>query len=115
MKLMGEVYAELWVAIKKEHGMNEDDIMVKWRQLIEFFRTQGHDVSDDTQSFWNSIGEGKPPTDEIWLGVGAGKTTGKPDYHGMYQVLGKLIQFLYEEVVHSGELSLKLHRTGASG
>ena len=109
---MAEVYAELWIKIDKEFEMDEKIIWSKWRQLIKSFQDQGFDLNDDTSSFASPE---KVPPNEIWVGLGSGSKTNEPDYDAMYQLYGKFVQFLYEDVLHNGPLNIKLERTGASG
>lgn len=66
---MGEVYAELWIKIKKEPEMNEEKILGKWQQLIKSFQKKGIDVNDDTSSFADP-NEVQVPPNEIWVGFG---------------------------------------------
>ena len=111
---MGEVYAELWIKIEKEFSMNEEKVLDKWHQLIKSFQKQGIDVNDDTLSFADP-NEVQVPPDEIWIGLGSGAKTSEPDYNAMYELFGKFVQFLYEEILHNGPLNIKLERTGGSG
>jgi hypothetical protein len=111
---MGEVYAELWIKIRSLFGMNEkkrERALNEWQQLIKSFQDQGIDVNDDTSSFASP--EEVPPN-EIWVGLGSGAKTEEPNYDAMYQLLGKFVQFLYEEALYR-DLNIKLERTGASG
>lgn len=109
---MGEVYAELWIKIEKESRMNEEKVLDKWQQFIKSFQDRGIDVNDDTSSFArpNEI-----PPNEIWIGLGSGEKTEEPNYDAMYELFGKFVHFLYEEILYNGPLNIKLERTGASG
>jgi len=109
---MGELYAELWIKIEKELSMNEKKVLDKWQQLIRSFRDKGIDVNDDTSSF---VDPDKVPKNEIWIGLGSGEKTKEPNYNAMYELFGKFVQFLYEEILYNGPLNIKLERTGASG
>lgn len=109
---LGEVYAELWIKLEKNFQMNKKTILNKWLQLIKSFQEQGIDVNDDTLSFARP---NKVPPNEIWVGLGSGKNTEEPNYDAMYELFGKFVQFLYEEILYNGPLNIKLERTGASG
>ncbi len=108
---MGETYAELWIQIEKSHLMNEGVIIDKWQQLIRVFQKQGFDVNDDTSSMGGTEGF----ENEICVGLGSGMKTGEPNYNAMYELFGKFVQFLYEEILYNGTLNMRLERTGASG
>lgn len=109
---MGEEYAELWIKIMGGFRLNEEKVLNKWQQLIKSVQDQGIDVNDDTSSFATPD---EIPSNEIWIGLGSGKKTAEPNYDAMYELFGKFVQSLYEEILHSGSLSIKLERTGASG
>lgn len=106
------MYAELWIRIEKQPFLVEEKVMDKWKQLIKSFQAKGIDVDEDTPSFTSVDGD---PKKEIRIGLGSGKKTEEPNYDAMYQLIGKFVQFLYEEVLHNGPLNIKLYRTGASG
>ena len=106
---MSEVYAQLWIKIKKTLDMKEKAAFEKWRQLIAGHQKKGIDVNDVTSSF---AAHGKIPSDEIWVGLGAGKKTEDPDYDAMYAIFGKFVQYLYQEMLFSGTMEITLERTG---
>jgi hypothetical protein len=110
VKKMGEIFAELWISLKKTFDMNEKKTLEKWSSLISEYQKLGIDISIDKPSFLIS----KPPN-EIWLGLSSGEKTQEPNYDAMYSLLGKFIQFLYEEMLFNGVLEVKLERTGGSG
>lgn len=109
---MGEIYAELWVGIRKTFEMNEKKIMQKWNALVAEYQSNGIDINVDSPSFSTT---NKNPSSEICVGLGSGAKTEEPNYDAMYSLLGKFVQFLYEEILFNGPLEMRLERTGGSG